>query len=65
MIHFYHFLTASYTWLLSTLISTFIHSGDVVEGTNNRIVTIEGTPLCAQTAHTLIIHKLRQELQEN
>lgn len=38
--------------------------GEFVKDTNNRIVTIVGTPVCAQTAHTLIIHKLRQEQEE-
>ncbi len=39
--------------------------GDFVEGTvDNRRVTIVGTPNCAQTAHTLIVHKLRQALDE-
>lgn len=39
--------------------------GDFVEGTvDNRRVTIAGTPNCAQTAHTLIVHKLRQALEE-
>lgn len=36
--------------------------GEYVEGTNNRLVTIVGTPACAQTAHTLIIHRLKQEM---
>jgi hypothetical protein len=34
--------------------------GEFIEGTNNRLVTITGSPPCAQTAHTLIVHKLRQ-----
>lgn len=40
------------------------YRGDYVEGTTNRIVTIEGSPNCAQTAHTLVQHMIRQEMQE-
>lgn len=36
--------------------------GDYIEGTTNRLVTITGSPPSAQTAHTLIIHKLRQTM---
>ena len=36
------------------------YRGEFVEGTTNRLVTIVGSPACAQTAHTLIIHKLKQ-----
>jgi hypothetical protein len=39
-----------------------LHRGEYVEGTTNRIVTIAGSPICAQTAHTLIVHKIRQEM---
>ncbi len=35
------------------------YSGDFVEGTTNRLVTITGSPACAQTAHTLVMHKLK------
>jgi hypothetical protein len=38
--------------------------GEFIKDTNNRLVTIIGTPVSAQTAHTLIIHKLRQEQEE-
>jgi hypothetical protein len=27
-------------------------------------VTIEGPPMCAQTAHTLVLQKVRQEMTE-
>lgn len=46
------------------LIFLFIHRGEFVEGTNNRLVTIVGSPACAQTAHTLIIHKLKQSMDD-
>ena len=36
--------------------------GEFIDGTSNRLVTITGSPPCAQTAHTLIIHKLRQAM---
>ncbi|MBX9771134.1 MAG: hypothetical protein K2X29_07170 [Candidatus Obscuribacterales bacterium] len=36
--------------------------GEYLEGTTNRLVTITGSPPSAQTAHTLIIHKLRQAM---
>jgi len=39
--------------------------GEYVEGSNNRLVTIIGTPACAQTAHTLIIHRLKQAMNES
>jgi hypothetical protein len=39
--------------------------GDYIEGTNNRLVTITGSPPCSQTAHTLIIHKLRQAMESS
>jgi len=35
-----------------------------VEGTTNRLVTITGAPVAAQTAHTLILHKIREEARE-
>lgn len=38
------------------------YRNEYVEGTTNRIVTIVGSPICAQTAHTLIVHKIQQEL---
>jgi len=38
--------------------------GEYVRGTTNRIVRIEGTPMCAQTAQTLIMHKVRQEMSD-
>jgi hypothetical protein len=48
---------------LSGATVTISKRGDFVEGTlDNRRVTIVGTPNCAQTAHTLIVHKLRQNL---
>ena len=37
---------------------------DFVEGTTNRLVTITGAPVAAQTAHTLILHKIREEARE-
>lgn len=37
---------------------------DFVEGTTNRLVTITGSPVAAQTAHTLILHKIRQEARD-
>eukprot|EP01038_Epipyxis_sp_PR26KG_P006793 gene6793-9306_t len=39
--------------------------GDYVEGTTNRLVTITGTPACAQTAHTLIVHKIKQSMHDD
>jgi hypothetical protein len=42
---------------------TVAKRGDYIEGTNNRLVTITGSPPCSQTAHTLIIHKLRQAME--
>jgi len=33
--------------------------GEYVEGTNNRLVTITGSPAAAQTAHTLVMQKLK------
>ena len=39
--------------------------GEFVEGTNNRLVTITGSPACAQTAHTLVVHKLKQASEES
>eukprot|EP01039_Chlorochromonas_danica_P008472 gene8472-9338_t len=36
--------------------------GEYVEGTTNRLVTIVGPPANAQTAHTLVLNKLRQAM---
>lgn len=33
--------------------------GEYLEGTTNRLVTITGSPAAAQTAHTLVMHKLK------
>jgi hypothetical protein len=38
--------------------------GDYIGATTNRRVTIEGSPLCAQTAHTLVLRRLRQALAQ-
>jgi RNA-binding protein Nova len=39
--------------------------GEFIEGTNNRLVTIIGSPANAQTAHTLVLNTLRQlELED-
>lgn len=32
--------------------------GEYVEGTTNRLLTITGTPTCAQTAHLFITQRL-------
>jgi hypothetical protein len=41
------------------------HGVHIRSGTSaNRIVTIEGPPMCAQTAHTLVLQKVRQEMTE-
>ncbi len=45
--------------------STLYCSGEFVEGTQNRIIKITGPPVCAQTAHTLIINRLRQSQQND
>lgn len=37
--------------------------GEFIEGTTNRLVTIVGTPMCARTAQTLVLHKIKQSLQ--
>lgn len=42
---------------------TISQRGEFVEGTDNRIVTIVGTPASAQTAHTLIAHKLEAAME--
>jgi hypothetical protein len=41
--------------------------GDFIEttgGADNRLVTITGPPACAQTAHTLIMHRVKQTLDD-
>lgn len=34
--------------------------GEFAEGTTNRVVTITGSPSCAQTAHVFVTQKLQQ-----
>lgn len=39
--------------------------GEYIEGTTNRLVTIEGSPECAQTAHHFIVQRLQQGMQQS
>mmetsp|Transcript_15306 Transcript_15306/g.14683 ORF Transcript_15306/g.14683 Transcript_15306/m.14683 type:complete len:497 (+) Transcript_15306:157-1647(+) len=46
---------------LSAARITISPRGEYIEGTRNRLVTVTGAPVCAQTAHMLIAQKLNQE----
>lgn len=39
--------------------------GEFVAGSNNRLVTIVGPPACAQTAHTLVMHRIKMQIEAN
>lgn len=49
---------------LSGASMTVSQRGEYVEGTKNRLVTITGSPAAAQTAHTLVLQRVRQELSD-